>query len=73
MFKLLLILLLAYLIFRAGRNLLRAAVQDGLMSDGRAEPGNSRAPGRDIVEERGRHRGRHDEKQIQDAVWEDLP
>jgi hypothetical protein len=73
MIKLLLILLLAYLIFRAGRNLLRAAVMDGLMSEGRPAAEGTRVSEREVVQKGGRQRRSQDDRQIEDAVWEDLP
>ncbi len=67
MVKLLLIVLLLYLLFRAGRNLLRAAVRDGLMKsedlrDSMSRPTSAGSNGRSSGGE-----------EIEDAVWEDLP
>ena len=71
MFKLLLILLLAYLLFRAGRNLLLAAVKDGMV------PGDDRRrtvdPGANRPTDRSTDRATVPHVDVEDAVWEDLP
>lgn len=72
MFKILLILLLVYLVFRAGRNLLRAAVKDGLVSSEDMGAG-PRASERGGSREGQRARRSNGPIEIEDAVWEDLP
>jgi hypothetical protein len=67
MFKLFLILLLGYLLFRAGRNLLLAAVKDGMV------PGDDRRRTVDPGANRSTDRATVPHVDIEDAVWEDLP
>ncbi len=62
MFKILLILVLAYLVYRAGKNLLLAAVGD--RPDPREDDEHA-----DYEPQRDRRR----KADIEDAVWEDLP
>lgn len=71
MFKLFLILLLGYLLFRTGRNLLLAAVKDGMV------PGDDRRrtvdPGANGSMDRPTDRSAVPHVDVEDAVWEDLP
>jgi hypothetical protein len=70
MLKLVLILVIFYLVYRAGRNLLRAAVKDGLMAD---ENWERRAGSSEGFSHPGGRRRSEDARQIEDAVWKDLP
>jgi len=70
MLKLVLILVIFYLVYRAGRNLLRAAVKDGLMADEGWEQRPGKSGG---VSDPGERRRPDDTRQIEDAVWKDLP
>ncbi len=73
MFKILLILVLFYLVFRAGRNLLRAAVQDGIMSGRHDAPSHTSSAQREAGRSAESPKRSADTRQIEDAVWEDLP
>jgi len=72
MLKILLIFVLVYLLFRAGRNLLRAAVKDGIVPRTGWQPTGS-PPGQHETGRMKNAGGTSGPREIEDAVWEDLP